>query len=312
MENTDVLIIGGGASGLSVGGALKHLAGISAVILDREGMVGASWARRYDRLHLHTARALSHLAYYRMPSDWPRYPSRDQYVQYLQDYAAHFELDIRHHTSVTGLEQQDSGWLVKTDKGDWRARAVVIATGYNNVPYMPRWEGVTEYTGHLLHSYDYKNGRDFHGQRVLVVGCGNSGTEICVDLVEKGVAYVANSIRKPPMTVPRDPLGLPVQYWGIPLSLMPVPIADALAGLITRLQLGNLARYGFGPPSWRIFRDGRIPMIDVGYVRLLKQGDIHLYPDIARFTADGVLFTDGRAEAFDAIIAATGYRTGLT
>src|SRR6185436_3140534 len=111
--------------------------------------------------------------------------------------------------------------------------------------------------------------------------------------------------------VPRDPFGTPVQRSGLLLSRFPPRIADRLGRMVARLALGDLTRYGIGAPAWLPYSAHRVPVIDVGFVRQLKRGHIHVRPNVARFTPSGVVFADGRAEQFDGVIAATGFKTGL-
>jgi putative flavoprotein involved in K+ transport len=187
----------------------------------------------------------------------------------------------------------------------------VIATGHYNVPVIPDWPGRAAYGGSLIHSVDYRSGRGYAGQRVLVIGSGNSGAEIAADLVEHGAAFVAISIRTPPPIVPRDPFGTPVQRSGILLSRFPPRIADRLGRLVARLTLGDLTRHGLAAPAWLPYSSRRVPVIDVGFVEKVKRRRIHVRPNVARFTPAGVAYVDGREEAFDGVIAATGFKTGL-
>src|SRR5690349_20673913 len=106
-------------------------------------------------------------------------------------------------------------WQVESGCGTWRAPVVVLATGQYHIPQQPTWPGQDTYNGRLLHSADYRTGRDYAGQRVLVIGIGNSGAEIAADLAEQGAAFVAVSVRTPPFIVPRDRFGLPIQLTGI-------------------------------------------------------------------------------------------------
>jgi cation diffusion facilitator CzcD-associated flavoprotein CzcO len=314
MPEVQIVIVGGGAAGLSAAGALKH-AGLDAVILNKDRQIGGTWARRYDRLHLHTIRPLSGLAHHPIPRGLPRYLARDQFVAYLNDYARHFGLKIiagcAAHRVRVASDGQQPGWLVESDCGTWRCRAVVIATGHYNVPVLPDWPGRAIYGGSLIHSIDYRSGRSYVGQRVLVIGSGNSGTEIAADLVEHGAAFMAISIRTPPPIVPRDPFGMPVQRSGIMLSRLPPPIADRLGRLVARLTLGDLTRYGIAAPAWLPYSARHVPVIDVGFVKQLKRGRIQVRPNVAHFTPAGVVYVDGREEAFDGVIAATGFKTGL-
>ena len=136
--------------------------------------------------------------------------------------------------------------------------------------------------------------------------------EIAVDLVEGGAASVAVSIRSGPSVVPRDFLGVPAQVFGILMSSFPPGLSDRIGASLSRLALGDLGRYGFPSPSWRPFSSRRIPVIDVGFVSALKAGKISIRPGVRSFTPTGVVFQDGRAEPFDAVIFATGFHTGLS
>jgi len=176
---------------------------------------------------------------------------------------------------------------------------------------VPPWPGREAYGGTLIHSVMYANPAPYAGQRVLVVGAGNSGAEIATDLVEHGAASVAISIRTPPPIVPRDPFGMPVQRTSLLLSALPVPIANRLGQLTARIVLGDLTRYGMPKGTFAPYTTKRVPLIDVGFVAALKRGSIAVRPAVDCLTRGGAIFADGRSEAFDAIIAATGFGTGL-
>ena len=311
MPESDILIIGGGAAGLTTAGALKQI-GLDSAILDKDDRIGGTWTHRYARLHLHTVRDYSGLAHYPIPQSFPKYISKDMFAQYLQDYARHFDLKWIGNCPVSKVRQANGGeWSVESGQRVWRSKVVVVATGHHGSPVIADWPGLNDYAGRLMHSIDYQTGRDFAGQRVLVIGSGNSGTEIACDLAEQGAAFVANTIRTPPPVVPRDAFGAPVQLFGIALTPLPPKVADRIGRFIARLVMGDLRRYGVRPAAWQPFTRHRIPIIDVGWVKELKRGRIHTRPNIVRFTSAGVVYDDGREEAFDAVIAATGFKTGL-
>lgn len=314
MPDVDIIIVGGGPAGLSTAGALKSL-GREAVVLDKGDRIGSSWLRRYDRLHLHTVRAFSGLAHFPIPGHFPKYLSKDQFAQYLQDYAEHFELKCIPNTSVRRVAAATDGsahsLIVETESETWRCRTVVIAIGQYGTPILPTWPGLMEYEGRVVHSVIFKRGQEFAGQRVLVVGIGNSGAEIAADLAEQGAAFVAISIRTPPSIVPRDFLGTPVQVFGIALSRFPTRLADWIGARLARLALGDLTRYGLKRPAWRPFTAKRVPVIDVGFIKEVKNGRVKVRPNLAHFTRTGVMFEDGQEEAYDVVIAATGFKSGL-
>jgi cation diffusion facilitator CzcD-associated flavoprotein CzcO len=293
---------------------LKHN-GLDAVILDRDDRIGGVWARRYERLHLHTVRAFSGLAHYPIPRGYPKYVSKERFAQYLQDYVRHFGLNVVFNCAAHKVRPENTtpsaSWLVESACGDWRCQVVVIAAGHFGAPKLPQWPGMQEFAGRLLHSVQYRTGREYAGQRVLVIGAGNSGAEIAADLAEQGASFVAVSIRTPPPIVPRDFLGTPAQVFGILMTPFPPRWADQVARFLARLALGDLSRYGLRSPGWLPFSAQRVPIIDVGFVRELKRGRIQLRPNVARFTPSGVVYDDGREEGFDTVIAATGFETGL-
>jgi cation diffusion facilitator CzcD-associated flavoprotein CzcO len=312
--SAQVLVIGGGAAGLSAAGALKK-ASFAPVVLERDAAIGGTWARRYDRLHLHTIRQLSGLAHLPMPRRYPRYVSRDQYVRYLQHYARRMGLnvitgcDVRRVTPLVGAA--DPLWQVETNQGTWTSRVVVIATGQYSVPRLPSWPGRETYTGQLIHSSDYRNGRAWSGKRALVVGVGNSGAEIATDLVDAGAAFVAISIRNPPFLTRRDTYGLPVQLLSFPLSMLPPRAADMLARGVMRVAFSDMHRHGIESPGYTPYQDHRVPVIDVGFAEAVKKGRVAVRPDVTGLTPAGVKFSTGQEEAFDLVVAATGFSSGL-
>jgi len=315
MREAPVVIVGGGPAGLSTAGALKA-AGVQSVILDRDDRIGGSWLRRYERLHLHTVRRLSGLAHYPIPKRYPKYISKDQYAEYLQSYASHFELHVELNTDVTSVRRDVFGggepaYIVETENDAWRCRNVVIATGKYREPTIPTFPDMGRFRGVSLHASQYLTARDYVGKRVLVAGIGNTGAEIAADLVEQGAAAVAISIRTMPTIVPRDVLGRPIQETGIILSRLPPSVADGIAKVVARFTVGDLSRYGIGAPQWSPFLENRPPVIDVGFLHNLKASRIAVRPNISRFVSEGVAYADGREEAFDAIIFATGFVTGL-
>lgn len=311
VQDAPVVIVGGGASGLSAAAALARR-GIEAVILEEDKEIGGTWARRYDRLRLHTIRRFSGLAHYRIPRRCSTYLSRDEFVEYLNEYARHFHLQVLTGVRVKTIRRAERDWIVQAARGDaWRARVVVIATGQYRQPFVPPWPGRDGYRGRLSHSITYANAAPYAGQRVLVVGAGNSGAEIATDLSEKRAASVAVSIRTPPPIVPRDPFGMPVQRTSIVLSVLPEGIANRIGRTTARLALGDLTRYGMPRGEFAPYTTRRIPLIDVGFVDALKRGRVKVRAAVERLTTTGAVFADGTNESFDAIIAATGFTTGL-
>jgi cation diffusion facilitator CzcD-associated flavoprotein CzcO len=312
---TDTIVIGAGPAGLAVGAVLRR-ANVPFVMLERAARIGESWHRHYDRLHLHTPKSHSALPYRAFPREYPRYPSRQQVVEYLDDYARTFELAPEFgHDVQRCVRGADGVWDVTTNAGHYRCRRVVVATGYNRVPNMPRWPGQDTFPGPIIHSRDYTNGEVFRGRRVLVVGFGNSGAEIALDLIEHG-ARCAISVRGTVNVIPRELLGVPITVFSLAFRALPPRVADAMTTLTRRLAVGDLATAGLARsdvgPLAQIAERHRIPVIDVGTLARIRSGDIAVRKGVTSFDGAEVRFADGTRERFDAVVLATGFTTGLS
>lgn len=313
-EQTTVIILGAGPSGLAAAACLREK-GVPFVILERSGAVGSTWRNHYERLHLHTVKQFSALPGLPWPSTVPMYPSRAEVVAYLEGYAAKFQIAPRFGCDVSSARHDGSQWVVRAGDDEIHARALVVATGYNRVPKQPTWPGQALFRGEVIHSSAFKNGAAWKGKRALVVGIGNSGGEIAIDLWEHG-AETAISVRSPIHVVPRDLFGMPAQINSLfVLGRLPPKIADRIANALLGRVLGDLSRFGLhrpvlGPVS-QVLEQGRIPLIDIGTVELIKQGRIQVVPGPRELTETGVIFTDGRELPIDVIVLATGYRAAL-
>jgi cation diffusion facilitator CzcD-associated flavoprotein CzcO len=307
------IVVGAGPAGLAVGACLAR-AGVPFTLLERGSTVGDSWRAHYDRLHLHTDKKTSALPFVPFPRAYPRYPSRDQVVEYLESYARALRLEPAFGEEVVSVARRDGAWHVKTRTGRFAAPHVVLATGFNHEPVAPRWPGQSDYRGRVLHSRDYRSGADFRGRRVLVVGAGNSGAEIALDLCEQG-ATTAIAVRGPVNVLPRDILGVPIVAAGRLTRLLPPHIADRINAPLLRIVLGDTESLGLRRPPYgplaQIATTGRIPLIDVGTIGAIRAGRIAVRPGIDRFEEHDVIFADGRREPYDAVVLATGYRSGL-
>ena len=313
MSDHDVLVIGAGPAGLATSACLRTQ-GVSHQVIEREGEIAASWRRHYDRLHLHTTKRYSGLPLSPWPSSAPRYPSRTQVVDYLQDYAVTHAITPDLGIEVRHVRRHGKHFVVETSRGTRTPRVVVVATGYNGVANIPDFPGLNAFGGEVIHAAAYKNPKHYAGKRVLVVGCGNSGAEIALDLAECGVD-TAMVVRGPVHVIPRDLLGRPSQETGIALSVLPVPIRDAIITTILRFAVGDLSRWGIVRPSIgpqkMIEEQGRVPILDVGTLSKIKEGKIRVVPAIQEVFSTLVGFTDGQRLPFDVIILATGYTPGL-
>lgn len=310
----DTLIIGASAAGLATAACLKE-SGQRFEVLEASNVVGQAWRQHYDWLHLHTPKSSSGLPGLVMPSEWPRYPARDQVVDYLERYLVHHRLEPRFGQKVTHLERHDDEWVATTSDEEWRTRSVVIATGANRRPVRPSWPGLSTFRGQVMHSSEYRNGDPWHGRPVLVVGFGNSACEQAIDLVERGSqAHLA--VRSPVNVIPRDLFGVvPVLRLGVLMQHLPPAVADALAWPMIRASIGDIRKVGLRKlpygPNTQIARDRHIPLLDIGTMDHIRAGRIRVHGDIERFTEDGVVFTDGETLVLAALILATGYSPAL-
>lgn len=315
-EDRPVYVIGGGPGGLAAAAALRAQ-GQRAVVLEKSGDVGASWRRHYDRLHLHTTRRWSALPGLPMPRRFGRWVSRDNVVRYLEKYAEHHELEV-----VTGVEvsridpaPDGTGWrLTATGGRELTGRAVVVATGFNHTPRIPDWSGRDTFTGELLHAADYRDPAPYAGKDVLVVGVGNTGAEIAVDLAEGGAARVRLAVRTAPHILRRSTAGWPAQGTGILVRRLPVALVDRAGRLLTRVSMPDLAEQGLPRPETGLYsrvKDGAIPVQDVGLIKAVKAGHVAPVAAVESFDKGEVVLADGSRITPDAVVAATGYLRSL-
>ena len=285
-------------------------------MLERTDQVGASWRSRYDGLRLNTPGWMSTQPGYRASRrHYGEYPSRDAWIQYLEDYAAHHHIDVRLGTEVQRVRSVDRGWCVETNRGELDARVVVVATGFDHDPDLPVWPGRDGFTGELIHSSAYRNPEPYRGRDVLVVGPNTTGSELAALLSRGGAGRVRVACRTPPNLTARKILGASVNLSGLALNHLPLRVADQIGWLSQRILFGNLDRYGLPRPpdgvATTLSHRQQGPAYDDGFVAFLKTGRIEIVAAVVGFDGPGVLLADGTRIQPDAVIAATGYRRGL-
>jgi len=306
---TNTLIIGAGISGLASAAALqkKH---IEYIIIEKQNQVASAWRGHYDRLHLHTSKRFSHLPFKKFGKTIPRYPGRQEVVDYLDDYRKEFNIHPVFNTAARSVRRESEHWITETDAGEIVSKYLIMATGAYGRPKPVSFPGMDTFPGRILHSFEYKTGKDFAGQKVLVVGFGNSACEIAIDLYEQG-AIPFMSVRSPVNVIPRDVLGLPVIELSLLLNRLPVRMADALSAPLLKWLIGDLNKLGlkklpYGPLE-EIRRDGNAPVLDIGTLQLIREGHIGMYGEMDHIAGETIHFMDGRKEVFHAIVAAIGY-----
>lgn len=314
MESHKNIIIGAGPSGLAIAGRLSKL-NMPFIILEQAENVGNVWRNHYDRLHLHTDKRHSELPHFPFPADYPTFVPKAKYVEYLDAYAKHFHIQPIYNQEVINIKRVADKWLVKTKTNVFEAKNVIVSTGYNRVPVIPNFKNQALFKGEIIHSHLYKNGKPYQDKNVLVVGYGNSGAEIALDLYENG-AKAFTSIRTPVNIVKREFLGRSTQGLAIFLIQFGNTFYDFISNIFKKLSTGAMAGTGIPistlAPSEQLRTLGKTPVIDVGTLKEIKAKNITVLPDIQEFTKDSVVFVDGQKIDFDAVILATGYHARLT
>jgi indole-3-pyruvate monooxygenase len=309
MNQTDTLVIGASFSGLASAVSLQKK-GIAYIVIEKEAQVASPWRNHYDRLHLHTNKSLSTLPYKKFGSSIPRYPSRLQVIDYLDEYQREFHIHPIFNTEAKSVKRVDDYWITETNNSMYKSKYMVIATGTYGKPKDINFKGMETFPGRILHSYGYKTGRDFKGQKVLVVGFGNSACEIAIDLYEQG-AEPSMAVRSPVNVIPRDFLGIPILQISLFMSRLPPRVADIINAPLIRLLFGDITKLGLKKMPYGVFeqirRDGNIPLLDIGTIKHIREGHIRIFDNVDQIAGKTVHFADGKKEDFDAIVAAIGY-----
>ncbi len=308
LKETDTIIIGASIAGLATAACLQKK-NIPFIILEKEEKVAAPWHRHYDRLHLHTPRSLSNLPYKKFEKNISTYPSRLEVVDYLLKYQNAFSINPIFNSEVISIKRQNDLWVTETSKCSYQSKNVVMATGAYTIPGKFLAEGMETFSGKIIHSAAYKTGKDFKGQRVLVVGFGNSACEIALDLFEQG-SIPSMSLRSPVNIIPRDIFGIPVLKISWLMQKLSPKLADKINAPLIKYFIGDLNKLGIGKkksgPLEEIELNGRPPVIDIGSLREIKNGHIKLFGEILKIDGNTVYFKNG-SQQFDAIITAIGY-----
>ncbi|MCG3646451.1 NAD(P)/FAD-dependent oxidoreductase [Pseudomonas sp. NC26] len=278
----DVIVIGGGQAGLALGWHLQQH-GLDFLILDEQTRPGGNWRNYYDSLQLFSPAEYSALPGMVFPGDPKSYPLRHDVVQYLEAYAAEFQLPFEGGTRVVEVVQNDKAFEVRAANGStFTARAVVVASGAFSRPYTPDIPGLESFSGTRLHSSGYRTPEAFAGQRVVVVGAANSAVQIAYELAS--VAQVLLATREKIRFFPQRILGLDFHAW---LKF-------------TRLE------------HTRWLSDQSTPVLDTGkYRKALDTGRLQRKAMFQQVLPEGVVWPDGTTHQVDALIFATGFRPNL-
>ena len=307
-------IIGAGPSGLAALKVLRH-AGLPAVAFEQGSQVGGNWvfspaeghSSVFETTHIISSKRLSRYSDFPMPPEYPDYPSHQQLRAYFEDYARHFGLHqwIRFGTAVRRAEPTPrGGWLLELGDGSREEfDHLLVASGHHWDPRWPSYPG--EFTGRLLHSHGFKSAAPFRGERVLVIGGGNSACDIAVE-TSRVAAHTGISVRRGYYIVPKFIFGQPPDVLNARLLWLPRRLRALLQQWTWRLATGGMAPYGLPEPDHGIL--SAHPAVNSELLYFLRHGTVHPYPDITRLEGRTVTFADGRSREFDTIIAATGFK----
>ncbi|MFC9555720.1 flavin-containing monooxygenase [Rhodococcus sp. NPDC056960] len=314
---TRYCVIGAGAAGVS---ALQQLrqAGHDVVCFEKTERVGGHWHTDYDALHLITSRDMTMFENFPMPAEYPHFPRRDQVREYIESYARHhghyetitFGTEVLSVTPVPagGGPVGSAGWRVSTSRGDEGIfDGVLVANGHLWSPKIPDVPG--EFTGKQLHSSAYNNVGDLDGNRILVVGAGNSGCDIAAD--------VAQHRREADIVMRKGVYFQPKTYFGVPRQEVPFLAEfspdeqDLLSRLLARVSIGENRNYpGMPDPKAKTLADGAATVNDL-LLYWIHHGRVQVRPGIDRFDGNTVHFSDGTSGEYDSIVWATGFHVRL-
>jgi cation diffusion facilitator CzcD-associated flavoprotein CzcO len=303
-RSAQMALIGAGPVGLGLAKALlEHK--IPYEQLEADDGLGGNWYHGvYETVHIISSRKTTEYADYPMPAGYPDFPSRQQMLDYLRDYAEKFRLGphIQFKTKVVmALPLADGRWEVELASGEKRIyKGLIVCNGHHWDRRFPKYPG--KFEGEYIHSKDYRWPSQLSGKRVLVIGGGNSACDIAAE-----AARVGKTAR----------ISLRRGYWFLPKTLFGIPTAELIKGwfpvwaqrvflrVILRIAIGKYTDYGLPEPDHKIFEAH--PTINSELLYYVKQGRIHQRPDIARFEGRAVHFVDGTREEFDLVVCATGY-----
>ena len=314
-------VIGAGPSGLT---ALKNLlqCNIQAECLEREDDLGGNWyfgsstSRVFESTRLISSKSLTEFTDFPMPREWPAYPDHRQCLDYLHRYSGHFGLrdHILFQKSVARItplqhDRRRKGWCVELEDGTTRNYAgLIFASGHNHEPRIP--DIVSTFSGPVFHAADYKSPDvpyTLKNQRVLVIGGGNSGCDIAVESSHHA-ATTFHSTRRSYHVLPRLFMGRPSDLRGERLLKMGMPLwlRRAISRRAIARTIGLPEEHGLPYPDHNLWETH--PVINENLYKRIYCGALHPVPDVTQFEGNTAVFTDGRHEHIDVVIAATGYK----
>ncbi len=276
----DIIIVGGGQSGLAVAYYLRRLK-LNYLLLDAEENGGGSWQHYWHSIRLFSPAQWSSLPGRILQGGTTHYPTREEVVKYLNDYESHYDLKIERPVEVKEVTKENGLFVLQTNKGRYSSKVVISATGSFKRPVIPKIPGLADFSGEVMHSADYRNPDKFKGQRVGIIGEGNSGAQILAEV---------STITSTYWITKDEPDYLPDHVDGKYLF-------DAATQLYEAKKKGKK----FIPPSL-----GHIVMVP-SVMEARERGVLKSHADLKSFQSDGALFDDGTIIQLDSLIFCTGY-----
>ncbi|OZJ03213.1 hypothetical protein BZG36_04538 [Bifiguratus adelaidae] len=342
-KDPTVLIVGGGQAGLTLAARLKQL-GVSNLIVEQNERIGDNWRKRYDFLVLHDPVWYDHLPYVPFPAHWPVFTPKDKLADWFEAYVTAMELNVWTSATLQHSTYDDKKHTWKVDiarRPDGSVRTlypkhVVLATGHAGEPNVPKFKGMEQFKGKVIHSSQHKTGGDFRGQKAIVVGCCNSGHDLAQDFYEQGADVTI--VQRSSTYVMSTKQGLPILNKGTyEEGGPPTEVADLMFHSVPNHLQAQLLRYttnvikeedkelleGLERAGFKLhygddgsgllmlyFRRGGGYYLDVGASQLIIDGKIKMKQgqEINHFDENGIVFADGSRLDADIVVLATGYK----
>ncbi len=318
-----ICVIGAGSSGIT---ACQNLLerGIEFDCFEKSSEVGGNWryendngmSAAYESLHINTSREMMEYAAFPMPGHLPDYPNHFQIAEYFDDYVDHFGIreKIQFKTEVKSVVPvEGGGWevTVKGKKGKTRTETYTDVMVCNGHHWDARWPepafpGSEDFEGEQMHAHDYRTPDILNGKRVLVLGIGNSATDIAVESSRIADATFL-AMRRGAWILPKYLGSTPTdRAMSGPMSRAPLAVQSFFLKRSLRMTVGKLTDFGLPEPDHEPLHAH--PTVSSDLVPRLGHGDIKVKPNIDHFDGSEVVFTDGSSEEIDLVIYCTGYR----
>lgn len=281
----DVLVIGAGQAGLSMGYFLKQTK-LKFLILDKGNEIGETWKNRYDSLTLFTPRSYSSLPGLALDGEEKHYPTKDEISNYLYLYTNTFSLPIQLNTWVTMLDKKHDKFIIYTTQGEYQSKNVIVATGPFQKPNIPEFSKLISENILQLHSSNYKNTNQLKQGTTLVVGAGNSGAQIAVEISKENKVYL--SIGQRLKFLPQDIGNKSIFLWFDKLGIFKANVHSKIGQFI---------------------KNKPDPIFGFELKSQLKNGKVVLKPRVTSADKNNIFFVDNSRLKVSNVIWTTGFKS---